>query len=143
MDFIRVFPKVGEFKSIFMVVDRFSKYVIFIPSPHACPMEEVVRLFFNHVVKCFRMPKDIVSDYDARFTGWFQIKLFKLLGWELKFSIENHPQTDRQTKCTNTLLEEYLKHYVFATQMNWVGIVEINPIILQLVENFGNQDESL
>ena len=88
--------------------------------------------YSSTVVKCFRMPKDIVSDYDARFTGWFQIKLFKLLGWELRFSIENHPQIDGQTKCTNTLLEEYLKHYVFATQMNQVAIVEITQLSYNL-----------
>ena len=54
MDFIGSFPKVREFKSIFMIVDRFSKYVVFILTPHVCPVEEAARLFFNHVVKYFK-----------------------------------------------------------------------------------------
>lgn len=54
-----------------MVVDRFLKYVVFILAPHECPVEEAARLFFNNVVKHFRIPKDIVSDKDSRFTGRF------------------------------------------------------------------------
>ena len=65
MDFIGGFPKVREFKYIFMIVDRLFKYVAFILTPHACPVKEVVRLFLNHVVKYFKLPKDIVSDFDA------------------------------------------------------------------------------
>ena len=49
MDFIIKFPKVRDFKSIFVIVDKFSKYSVFIPTPNACPTEEATRLFFNHV----------------------------------------------------------------------------------------------
>ena len=65
MDFITGFPKVRDFKSVFVVVDRFSKYVVFIPAPHACPVEEAAKLFFSNVVKHFGLPKNIVSDRDA------------------------------------------------------------------------------
>ena len=94
MDFITRFPKVRDFKSVFVVVDRFSKYAVFIPAPDACPAEEAAKLFFSNVVKHFGLPKDIVSDRDARFTGRFWVELFRLLGSELKFSTANHPQTD-------------------------------------------------
>ena len=94
MDFITGFPKVRDFKSVFVVVDRFSKYAMFIPDPDACPAKEVARLFFSNVVKHFGLPKDIVSDRDARFTCLFWVELFKLLGSELKFSTANHPQID-------------------------------------------------
>lgn len=46
-------------------MDRFSKYSIFILTPNACLVEEVARLFFNHVVKYFRLSRDIMSDQDA------------------------------------------------------------------------------
>ncbi|KAL0315101.1 UNVERIFIED_CONTAM: Retrovirus-related Pol polyprotein from transposon.6 [Sesamum calycinum] len=39
MDFITGFPKVNGMASILVVVDRFSKYGIFIAAPHACPAE--------------------------------------------------------------------------------------------------------
>ena len=62
MDFISRFPKVEGFGSVLVVVDRFSKYAIFIPAPSECPAEEVVRIFFSNVVKHFGMLEDIVSD---------------------------------------------------------------------------------
>ncbi|RVX09200.1 hypothetical protein CK203_013766 [Vitis vinifera] len=70
---------------------RFSKYVVFILAPDACPAEEATKLFFSNVVKHFGLPKDIVSDRDARFTSRFWVELFKLLGSELKFFTANHP----------------------------------------------------
>ena len=80
------------------MVDRFFKYSVFMATPEACPTKEATNLFFIHVVKHFGLPKDIVSDQNARFTGRFWVELFKLLGSKLKFSIENHPQTDGQTE---------------------------------------------
>ena len=62
MDFIIGFSKVRDFKSIFVIVDRFSKYSMFVPAPDACPAAEATRLFFSHVVKHFGLPRDIVSD---------------------------------------------------------------------------------
>ena len=47
MDFIIGFPKVRDFKSIFIVVDRFSKYVVFIPAPDACPVKEVANDYYS------------------------------------------------------------------------------------------------
>ena len=111
-------------KSIMVVVDRFSKYAVFIAAPHACTAHEAAELFLNHVVKIFGLPKDIVSDRDTRFTGRFWTYLFKLIGSELKFSTANHPQTDGQTERINALLEEYLRHYVTASQKNWVSLLD-------------------
>ena len=71
MDFINGFPKVEGFESVLIVVDRLSKYVVFIPAPSECPAKEATRIFFSNVVKHFRMPADIVSDRDTRFTGKF------------------------------------------------------------------------
>ena len=124
MDFISGFPKVSDYKSIFVVVDQFSKYAVFIPAPDACPAEVAARLFFSNVVKYFGLPKDIISDRDTRFTGKFWVELFKLLGSELKFSTANHPQTNGQTERVNALLEEYLRHFVTASQKNWVDLLD-------------------
>ena len=60
------------------------------------------------------------------------MELFKLLGSELKFSITNHPQTDGQTERINALLEEYLRHYVTATQKNWVDLLDTAQLCFNL-----------
>ena len=69
MDFISGLPKINGMSSIMVVVDRFSKYAIFIHAPHGCPADVAADLFYKYVVKYFRLPEDIVSDRDTRFTG--------------------------------------------------------------------------
>ncbi|XP_075095122.1 uncharacterized protein LOC142173432 [Nicotiana tabacum] len=83
MDIISGFPKVNGLSSIMVVVDRFSKYVIFIAAPTECPSKVVVELFFKIMVKYFGMPKDVISDRDARFTGRFLTYLFNLMATEM------------------------------------------------------------
>lgn len=50
-----------------MVVDKFSKNVVFTLAPHECPTEKATRLFFSNVVKYFGILKDIVSDTNSQF----------------------------------------------------------------------------
>ena len=124
MDFISGFPKGEGFRSALVLVDRFSKYGVFIPALVECPAEEVAQIFFNNVVKHFGMLKDIVSDRDTRFTGRFWVELFKMWGTECKFSTANHSQTDGQIEQVNQMLEEYSRHYVTTTQTNWLELLE-------------------
>ena len=125
MDFIVGFPKVDGFGSIMVVVDRFSKYGVFIPATKNCPAEEAAQLFFKNVVKYWGLPQSIISDRDGRFTGKFWTELFKLLGTNLRFSTSFHPQTDGQTERINGLLELYLRHYVSATQRDWPKLLDV------------------
>ena len=106
-----------------VVVDKFSKYSVFVDAPELCSSEVAADMFYKYVVKYFGVPADIVSDRDTRFTLWFWTTLFNIFGTELKLSISNHPQTDGQTERINHLLEEYLKHYVTASQRNWVTLL--------------------
>ena len=93
MDFISGFPKVDGKKSVFVMVDRYSKYVMFMATPHACPTNVAAELFYKNVVKYVGLPSDIFSDRDTQFSGRFWTVLFGLMGSDLKFSIMNHPQT--------------------------------------------------
>ena len=65
MDFISGIPKVNGMSSIMVVVDHFSKYVVFIPTPHACPTDVAANLFYKYMVKYFGLQEDIVSDRDT------------------------------------------------------------------------------
>lgn len=62
---------VDSSRSIIVVVDWFSKYVTFIPAPHAVSAEMTAKLFVRNIVKLWGIPLDRVSDRDARFTGRF------------------------------------------------------------------------
>ena len=124
MDFIIGFPKVDGMNTIMVVVDRFTKYAVFVAAPTMCTAEVVVELFYRNVVKYFGVPFDIISDRDVRFMGRFWTTLFNMMGTRLKFSTANHPQIDGQTERINALLEEYLRHYVTAMQRNWLELLD-------------------
>lgn len=86
------FQKVNEMYSVMVVVNRFTKYVVFVPLPSTCSVEKMAGSFLRHVVKHFNVLEDIVRDRDASFTGCFWTALLGLLGIELKFSNDNHLQ---------------------------------------------------
>ncbi|XP_078446358.1 uncharacterized protein LOC144715301 [Wolffia australiana] len=46
-------------------------------------------------------------------------------GSKLIFSTSFHPQTDGQTEHVDSMLEEYLWHYVSVNQENWVELLEV------------------
>ncbi|KAL0415946.1 UNVERIFIED_CONTAM: Transposon Ty3-I Gag-Pol polyprotein [Sesamum latifolium] len=118
-------PKVGDLGSIIVVVDRLSKYATFIASPKHVTAEGTAHLFFKHIVKYWGLPKDIVNDRDSRFTDVFRTELFKILGSKLSMSSSYHPQSDGQTERFNSMLEEYLRHFVCGTQKEWVKFLDV------------------
>ena len=71
MDFVVGFPKVDGMDAVMVIVDRFSKYAVFMATPSVCTAEVAAGLFYKYVVKYFGVPSDVVSDRDVRFTGRF------------------------------------------------------------------------
>ena len=135
MDFIVGLPASEGCQWIFVVVDRYSKYATFIPAPKECSAEQAANLFFKNIIKYWGLPRSIVSDRDARFTGRFWTELFKLMGSELNFSTSFHPQSDGQTERVNSLLELYLRHYVCANQRDWATLLDVAQFSYNLQKN--------
>ena len=117
-------PKVDGMGAMMWQLSTGSLSVVFSASPIVCTYEVATGLFYRNIVKYFGIPFDIVSDCDVRFTDRFWIVMFGLMRIRLKFSMTNHQQTDRQTKRINALLEEYLRHYVTMTQLNWLELLD-------------------
>lgn len=118
MDFVTQFSQVHGYNGIMVVVDRFSNYVVFVPTKMPCGAEWTVELFFKNIVKYWGMPLSIVSDRDPHFTSRFWTTLFKLVRTELLMSLSYYLKTDGQTESINALLEDYLRHYVMVDQKN-------------------------
>ena len=71
MDLITYLPTYEGFDSVFTIVDRFSKFVTFIPYKPTCTAPDLARIFCEHIVCKFGPPKKIVSDRYSRFLSKF------------------------------------------------------------------------
>lgn len=109
MDFISGLPKSYHYDTIFVVVDRFTKYSHFFPLKHPYSAFSVAELFVKEVVKLHEFARSIVSDRDQVFVCHFWREMFRLAGSQLCYSSSYHPQSDGQTEVTNRGLEVYLR----------------------------------
>jgi len=97
MDFTEMPESLG-YDYILVVVDWFSKEVVFVP----CTKEETVlstaELFRDHVWCQHGLPSSMVSDCGSVFASNFLGELYRILGVKRKMSTVFHLQTDGQTE---------------------------------------------
>ena len=72
LDFVTSLPRTARgHDAVLTVVDKFSKLVTLVPCATDVDAMETARLFFEHVVCKYGVPKKLVSDRDVRFTSVF------------------------------------------------------------------------
>ena len=120
MDFVEGLPTSSKQNVIFVIVDRFTKYVHFIPLSHPYTASKVAALFLQHVFKLHGLPSSIVSDRDTTFTSLFWEELFRRQGVDLAMSSSYHPQSDGKTEVVNKSLEHCLRAFVADKPSLWV-----------------------
>lgn len=104
---------------IVVFVDRLSKMVHFAAAPNNTGAYECANLFRHKMIRLHGLPRDIVSDQDARWKGKFWTELCKLSGGQMRMSTSHHPQTDGQTERASRTREEMLRHFVNPTRNVW------------------------
>ena len=120
MDFIMGLPKSKKQNdSIFVVVDKMSKVAHFIPVKSTHKAIHIADIFLNEIFRLHRIPKEIISDQDTKFTENFWRSLFSGLETQLNFSIAYHSQTDGQIEQVNQIVEEMLRMYVMNNPTKW------------------------
>ncbi|KAK3514418.1 hypothetical protein QTP70_018040 [Hemibagrus guttatus] len=119
VDFLTNLPDSGEFTTVMVVVDRFSKGCKLIPlkgSPTAMQMAEAM---FQHVFRNFGLPKDIVSDRGPQFTSRVWGALCAQLGISVSLSSGYHPQSNGQAERLNQEISRFLRSYCSREQQQW------------------------
>lgn len=109
MEFIKGLPKSQGMTTIFVVVDRLSKYAHFMALSHPYTAKDVAQLFLDNIYKLHGLSATIVSDRDTVFTSTFWQEFFKLQGSQLCLSTAYYPQFDGETEIVNKCLENYLR----------------------------------
>ena len=83
----------------------------------------VADTFLWEVWKLHRLPTEIISDMDSKFSGEFWESLCKMRGVKRRMSTAYHPQIDGQTERTNQVLEAYLPTFVNYDQNDWYQLL--------------------
>ena len=123
MDFITELPKSNGFDAILVIVDKLTKYAIFIPTNSTVNEEGTAKLIFEHIISKYGIPRQFVSDRDPRWTSTFWKEFCKLLHTKRALTTAYHPQADGQTEIMNQILETALRSYVSPTRDNWAALL--------------------
>ncbi|MBW0555966.1 hypothetical protein O181_095681 [Austropuccinia psidii MF-1] len=119
MDFITQLPLSNSFDSILVIVDRFSKMAVFIPTMSSITSLDLAHLLIKNIFSNHGHPSSIVSDRGPLFVSSFWTNLCQKLKISRDLSTAYHPETDGQTERVNQILEQYLQMYVSYHQDDW------------------------
>ena len=126
MDLITDLPKSQGFNSILTIVDQgYSKAAKFIPCTKTIDGTGVALEYLKHLVPWFRLPKQIISDYNPRFTSAFTKEMCKALGIQQNLSTAFHPCTNGQTECMNIWIKQYLQPWTSGKPSAWSQLLPI------------------
>lgn len=114
LDFIEGLPLSCGANAILVVLNKYSKFVHFVPLHHPFSAATVAKLFMDNIYRLHGLPKSIISDRDRIFTSKLWQLLFKMAGIQLRMSSSYHPQTDGQSERVNQCLETFLRCFVHA-----------------------------
>src|SRR6201991_4853818 len=120
MDFILELPKTESgYDNILVVVDKLTKFAIFIPTKTTIDEKECANLIFENIFTQFGIPRQIITDRDSKWTGYFWEEVCRLFNIKRALTTSYHPQADGQTEIMNQILETALRIYSNPQRDNW------------------------
>ncbi|MBW0559909.1 hypothetical protein O181_099624 [Austropuccinia psidii MF-1] len=127
MDFITQLLLSSSFDSILVIVDRFSKMEVFIPTMSSITSLDLTHLFIKNIFSKHGLPSSIVSDRGPLLLSSFWTNLCQKLKISRDLSTAYHPEADGQTERVNQILEQYFRMYVSYHQDDlntWLPLAE-------------------
>ena len=98
MDFIEPLPPSHGFDSILVIVDRLTKWAIYIPTTTRLTAPNLAQLIIDNVISQHGIPESIISDRGSKFVSKFWGYVTSKLGIDVRLSTAYHPQPDGQTE---------------------------------------------
>nr|GEZ87194.1 putative reverse transcriptase domain-containing protein [Tanacetum cinerariifolium] len=101
MDLVTKLPRSSSgYEAIWVVMDRLTKSVHFLPICEDYKTEKLTRIYINKIVARHGVSVSIISDCDGRFASHLCQALQEVLGTKLHMSTTYHPETDGQRSGT-------------------------------------------
>ncbi len=124
-----------KFNSILTIVDRLTKYTMFISFKKTTTAPVLMYIILQELVNNHELSKKFIINRDKLFTSKFWETLTAELEINHKMSTAYHSQTDRQSKQMNQMIETYLRHYVNKNQNNWVQLLLTAQFVYNNTQN--------
>jgi len=105
MDFMMDPPKAEGYDTILVVINRLTKISHFIPYSKDLDARQFANLFMKEIVRLYGLRQDIITDRGTPVPSDLWNETTGKWGIDRRLSTAFHPQTDGQTKRTNTILE--------------------------------------
>jgi len=98
---------------MFVVVNKFSRMIHFIPCHKFDDTSHITNLFFNKVLRLPELFKSIVSNRYSKFLSSFWRTLWEKFIIKSIFSTTWYPQINDKTKVVNRTLSQLLRYMIF------------------------------
>ena len=119
IDIIKKLLSSSRFDTILVIVNWLTKQTIFILAHNTITSTDLAHLFVLHVFSKHSIPSHVISNRSSEFMSNFLCSSGTTLDMWFYFTLGYYSEGDRQTKCTNQTLEQYLCVYCNYHQDNW------------------------
>lgn len=130
MDFIGPFPESQGSNYLWVIICRMTSMVHLIPVHTKNTANDLTWIYCREIVWLHGLPSLIISDRDSKFMSRWWRELHRMLGTKLLMSTSFHPQTDRQTECTNWNIGQIFWTVVRHGQKDWVNHVDMTEFAI-------------
>ncbi|XP_078809690.1 uncharacterized protein LOC144994726 [Oryzias latipes] len=122
VDFVTGLPPSQGNSVIFTVIDRFSKFVHFIPLPQLPTATETAEILVQQVFRHHGIPTDIVSDRGPQFVSQVWKAFCSALGASVSLTSGYHPQSNGQAERLRELIRSWKPPFaVWPLRIPWTG----------------------
>ena len=125
---------------ILVVVDRFSKFTVLIPTRKEATTEEIYELLWTYVFAVFGLPEQMTSNRDKIFKTPRWETLMKNDGIKVTLSTAHHQQTDGQSERKIQEVQTYFRIYMDFEQKNWKRICPTAQYALNNAESTATKE---
>ncbi|MBW0505290.1 hypothetical protein O181_045005 [Austropuccinia psidii MF-1] len=119
IEFITPLLLSNSFYSFLVIVDRFSKMEVFIPTMSSITSLDLAHLFIKNIFSKHGLPSRIVSDRGSLFVSSFWTNLCQKLKISRDLLTAYHQETYGQTARVNQILAQYLWSFVSYHKDHW------------------------